>query len=128
MRLLILLALAVTATGCDNRSPLVRQAEDAVRSQLRDPGSAEFKDVAICDKPNAVSGLVNAKNAYGGATGFQMFVFADGQAVVDAPEALARQSLPGEFSRLADLCFDESLHPEYNAGATNLEGNLSAAE
>ena len=127
MRLFILLALVATA-GCDNRSPLVREAEDAVRSRLRDPDSAEFKDVAICDKPNAVSGLVNSKNAYGGPTGFQMFVFADGQAAVDAPEALARQNLPGEFSRLADLCFDESLHPEYNVEAMNFGDNLSAAE
>lgn len=47
--------------GCTNKT------EEIVRGQLKDPSSAEFKDV----KGNC--GFVNAKNSFGGYTGFKRF-------------------------------------------------------
>lgn len=51
----------------------------AVRAKLRDPKSAEFKDVFFSlGKKNipVTCGLVNSKNGFGGYAGFQRFVSA----------------------------------------------------
>lgn len=45
---------------------------DAVRDQLKDPDSAQFKWGEL--KSASYCGLVNAKNAYGGYTGFSPFM------------------------------------------------------
>ena len=54
-----------------------------VRSSLKDPESAKFRDIKIAIKPYdvtgtktayAICGEVNAKNSYGGYTGFEGFV------------------------------------------------------
>ena len=55
-------------------SPALQRAiEEAVRNDLKDPESARFKHaVAFKDKDGGVAacGIVNAKNSYGGYTGF----------------------------------------------------------
>lgn len=56
----------------------VEKSKDAVRSRLKDPNSAEFKDVHFSDAGGTpvACGQVNSKNTYGGYTGFQHFVAA----------------------------------------------------
>lgn len=51
-------------------------AELAVRQQLRDPESAEFRDVRVrhTNGSTAVCGQVNAKNGFGGYTGYTDFI------------------------------------------------------
>jgi hypothetical protein len=52
---------------------------NAVKEQLKDPDSAKFKWVKLADRINpknfvdSYCGLVNAKNSYGGYTGFEPF-------------------------------------------------------
>ena len=55
---------------------LIEDAQDSVRENLRDPDSAKFKDVELFRKNGLmyVCGEVNAKNAYGGYTGFKKFI------------------------------------------------------
>lgn len=55
----------------------------AVRSALKDPASAQFKDIRIADVTGSVCGQVNAKNSYGGYTGFKLFATNNGQTVID---------------------------------------------
>jgi len=57
-------------------------AQRAIKDKLRDPDSAKFDRVTRKTMPNArgeptdvVCGRVNAKNAYGGMTGFKDFVY-----------------------------------------------------
>lgn len=76
---LIATCLFLLSAGCDSLDPLVRDAQEAVRRQLRDPGSAEFRDVRRCDKPNAVQGEVNARNGFGGYVGFTPFLYVNGE-------------------------------------------------
>lgn len=45
--------------------------KDAVRRTLRDPGSAVFEGVTVFS--DGASGRVNAKNGFGGYTGFRDF-------------------------------------------------------
>ena len=52
------------------------KAKEAIASKLKDPGSAQFRNVKLklyIDKP-VVCGEVNAKNSYGGYVGFKRFI------------------------------------------------------
>lgn len=73
--LLILAALAMA--GCD-RMDVGR----AVKAELRDPDSARFEMVHRCGRSNVYSGFVNAKNAYGGYAGNELFYYKGGIAWV----------------------------------------------
>lgn len=57
--------------------PTRRIIEDSVRSQLKDPGSATFRNINASSTDRSgtsACGLVNAKNSYGGYTGDQPFI------------------------------------------------------
>ena len=54
----------------------IAQSKKAVADTLRDPLSAQFRDVRVsghCDGVKHVTGFVNAKNGYGGYSGFKLF-------------------------------------------------------
>lgn len=57
----------------------MERGKDAVRSLLKDPGSAEFREVYFHrgdeDIP-MVCGQVNSKNGFGGYVGYQYFISA----------------------------------------------------
>jgi len=59
---------------------LVGMAKDGVRARLRDPDSADFRNVGFYSGGNtgggAVCGEVNSRNGFGGYTGFDRFVAA----------------------------------------------------
>lgn len=57
----------------------IAAAQKGVRDEMKDPGSAEFRNVKVYPKGGAktmttVCGEVNAKNSYGGYVGFRPFV------------------------------------------------------
>lgn len=62
--------------GKKSDKDLIGMAEEAVKSSLRDPGSAQFRNVSVkkFNGGRVVCGEVNAKNAYGGYVGFKEFV------------------------------------------------------
>lgn len=76
------LGLAVLLlAGCDY------QAKGWVRSALKDPDSAKFRDVRVLghgETHTLACGYVNAKNSYGGYTGDQAFMIVDGRLYMDA--------------------------------------------
>lgn len=81
----VLFALsALFLIGCDSGEPnIVRDAKAAVQDRLTDPASAQFKSVFECaGKKGMASGEVNAKNKFGGYTGFRMFYYHSGQAFI----------------------------------------------
>lgn len=66
----------------------IRISKDAVRAKLKDPDSADFRDVnfyAGGGTPVAC-GEVNAKNGFGGYTGYEPFLAAGDQLVVLSSE------------------------------------------
>lgn len=76
----------VTTTCKDTPSPqdekkaaqkLIAQASKEARKKIasgfKDPDSVKFKDLRITKDGTVVCGMVNAKNSYGGYTGFEMF-------------------------------------------------------
>jgi len=58
-------------------SPLFSAAKRAVTDRMRDPTSVLFKELEAHRTPDGakVCGLVNGKNAYGGYSGFERFVW-----------------------------------------------------
>ncbi|WPZ03081.1 zinc ribbon domain-containing protein [Blastomonas marina] len=55
---------------------LVIMSRDGIRKRLKDPDSAQFRDVGYYSggRAAAVCGYVNAKNAFGGFSGYERFV------------------------------------------------------
>jgi hypothetical protein len=69
--------IKLCALSNENREAIwIETTKDGVRSRLKDPGSAVFKDVYFKDYEATpmVCGKVNSKNGFGGMTGFQRFV------------------------------------------------------
>ncbi len=78
-------AAAAARSNIDAEDSRLRSdAKEAVRANLRDPGSAEFRDVVVVRKPGsiAVCGEVNARNGFGGYTGFTQFMARDAKAAL----------------------------------------------
>jgi len=73
----VLTACSITlADGRDLTVDEIRLVQAGVREHLKDPDSARFKDIlSATDSKNTetVCGLVNAKNSFGGYTGFVPF-------------------------------------------------------
>lgn len=65
-RMAMVLACAAMVTGCDNG------IEKALRADMKDPESAQFKDQVEYKKWACIS--VNSKNSYGGYTGFKRYL------------------------------------------------------
>lgn len=54
----------------------IESAQESVRRSLKDPGSAQFRNVRLVSwySGKVVCGEVNGKNSYGGYVGFKRFV------------------------------------------------------
>jgi len=70
--------------------------QDRIKARMKDPESARFRNVFVSHSLGGplVCGEVNAKNSFGGYTGFQRFVSGGDQQVVDTDMA------PGEMDSL----------------------------
>lgn len=87
------LAIIGLVAGCNSH------VEDAVRHELIDPDSAQFRDVKRCTADRDVyKGEVNAKNRMGAYTGFEPF-FYDGVTVAFAGSATG-------FTALMNRCYE----------------------
>lgn len=79
MKLKIFAALCFAMVACSANAAskgAILLAEDAVRDMAKDPDSTKFKKTALskkCDGSQYVTGFVNAKNGYGGYSGFKFF-------------------------------------------------------
>lgn len=103
----ICLASVLFVSGCDSETGRV---EELVRSQLKDPDSAKFREITKKADGQYFCGEVNAKNSMGGYTGYQPFVVGP-----------MNESLPDvvfDVSSVMDRClFDEEhLYPETLGG------------
>ena len=77
----ILLAIAACSpTSSAPRDPnaeLLAKAEEGILSQLKDPESAQFRNLLL-NGQNVVCGEVNARNSFGGYSGFSAFWYDSG--------------------------------------------------
>lgn len=112
MRALFIGSLAAMSlslyTGCSNSGPSPYEA--AVKSQLRDPGSAEFSEV-VTNGPVAC-GFVNSKNGFGGYAGKVPFVVVGDRATII-------DSLDGNASHLVNARCGEPARSAINDWIAN---------
>jgi hypothetical protein len=95
-------AVIASVAACDSRGQF-QEAEDAVRAQLRDPGSAQFRNEHTCGDTQDVMGEVDAKNGYGGYAGFKSFVYAKGEVAFE-PDTV-------KYLRVLGYCTDDEGPP-----------------
>ena len=74
----------LTVAACSSAKPspddvFAEQVRGHVRGSLKDPESAKFQEVKAYAKEQVACGKVNAKNSYGGYTGFEDFSYYQGQ-------------------------------------------------
>lgn len=87
---------------------ILRIAQNMVTHALKDPDSAKFKDakiMAIVDSRGHryfICGLVNAKNSYGGYTGFKQYIFE-----VDSKQPTSMKGGIGGEGSIASVRFDD---------------------
>ena len=83
MRILLtcaLLAMTVSPALAVDDFDRIYVAKNTIKEMLKDPDSAEFKDVFVKAKNHngktlhTICGSVNSKNSFGGYTGYQKFV------------------------------------------------------
>lgn len=92
---LVLLSVLVSACGNSEPSQAAKEAsyialnQDRIKGRLKDPASAEFRNSFVSNAIGApvVCGEVNAKNSFGGYTGFQRFVSGGSIQVVETDMA-----------------------------------------
>lgn len=80
MAAVLFTATVVQAQANENKEfAWMERGKDAVRSMLKDPGSAEFQEVYFrrgADGIPMTCGQVNSKNSFGGYVGYQYFISA----------------------------------------------------
>jgi hypothetical protein len=112
--LLILCPLLALLAACSAERGRV---EEDVRRGLRDPESAQFRDLRACAKPGAWQGEVNSKNGYGGYAGFRPFIWAGGEVAIlgsEEPGPLAvdpaaTMNALDQWDKLTRLCWADDI-------------------
>jgi hypothetical protein len=104
-------------SGCGGLDPLTREAQDAVKRQLRDPDSAQFRDVERCSGDReVVRGEVNSRNGFGGYIGFQSFFYADYRTAFAS-------DVDGSFMSLMNRCYRDQI--QANSASGNAASGMS---
>jgi len=82
MRTTLIIAAMVAVAACTGGDDtVVAQAQADVAKTLRDPSSAQFREVIVrraTTGAQIVCGEVNGRNGYGGYAGFQEFIWHSG--------------------------------------------------
>lgn len=95
--LLLMSACGQQSAIRENKDGMIILAHKAVEQKLRDPSSAEYRNEKLGSYQgvSVICGEVNAKNGFGGMTGFERYVSNGGDATV-----LASQMDASEFSNV----------------------------
>lgn len=84
VQVLAIVAMLAASTLNSDRH---KAAIELVKAELKDPDSAKFRDIKPMGEKGGVCGWVNAKNEYGGYTGFAVFfVNSEGKVAILTPE------------------------------------------
>lgn len=81
---------------------MISAGEDSIRELLKDPDSAQFQNVTYQSKTNTVCGEVNAKNGFGGYSGFSVFFSLGGAKALSEIRPVANDR--GFVKTYNDLC------------------------
>ena len=96
--LILFSVLSLPIISSANQENLIEMTRQSVLSELKDPESAQFKKIELVTNSlneKAVCGEVNAKNSYGGYTGFKAFFSTNGINI----KFLENPSKPSEYKK-----------------------------
>lgn len=97
-------ALAAVALICACSSA-EREAQTAVKQQLTDPESAQFRNLS--EHEAWICGEVNSKNRLGGYVGFRIFIYGkSGESVVIDPQEYLTPQAKEVFGEIANMVTD----------------------
>lgn len=80
---------ASAAPTKDAHTKQIQAAKKAVADALKDPASAQFREVTFKESTRAVCGEVNGKNSYGGYVGFTPFAYEESGIVHLVPTSIS---------------------------------------
>jgi hypothetical protein len=91
--LLLILFSSLILTGCSNSEQNKQNAIQiasigAVRASLKDPDSAEFRNI------HGICGEVNSKNGFGGMTGYKRYIGNSGIVAIEGENTATDQFEP----------------------------------
>lgn len=98
----ILLSVTIGAACTSEPEKATKAAKAALEKSLRDPSSAQYRDVQTYSE-GVVCGEYNAKNSYGGYVGFKQFTYSKG--AIDTAEKDSSwlcSNSPEKYSQAAD--------------------------
>ncbi len=112
VRTALVITAALFLVGCkDIFTPGISQAEDAVKARLKDPYSAKFEDVQVCQADRRIiHGYVNSKNSYGAYSGRTLFYAVEGSAYLsDLGDTAGHSGSDINYiSHLVEACFGKA--------------------
>ncbi|RKG40717.1 hypothetical protein [Acinetobacter sp. WCHAc060007] len=96
--MVVILFSSFTLVGCGKKEPTAEElqanrevvAQDSVKKLLKDPSSAEFRNM------NGLCGEVNSKNSFGGYGGYKRFIGTPDLTIIE-----------GENAEIDQATFDE---------------------
>lgn len=101
---ILILWLLSASCAPSEKDQLLREAEEAVRRQMRDPDSVLFRDSHLSsvypDRGLVCMGEFNAKNGYGGYVGYRNYQYSREHGVVITGSETYSQSI-------ASACLEE---------------------
>lgn len=103
MKLQYALPFFALVAGCQQAAPennFQMEVEQKVRSELRDPESAQFKDHYLYPANDVACGSVNSKKGFGGYIGFHYYAYADGRVYFADGDTAGFSRVSAECSKL----------------------------
>lgn len=105
--------LGLIGTAMAEDDPVILKAQESIAAKMMDPSSVQFKDVAHYKvgekKLDAVCGIYNAKNTYGGYVGFRKFM------VISDVTMLRKEGVTAKYF---DDMWDATCGPDTNKSMT----------
>lgn len=100
--LCVMLASCEFIPGTDAHK--ISEAEGLASAYLKDPATAQFRNMRVVSAPASVCGEINGKNLLGAYTGFRKLVVVEGVTHIDLtpwPEFMAGDKPPGHSEEMA---------------------------
>ena len=128
MHRLVAIVILLACAGCSAASELEKKAKEAVRYDLKDPDSAQFREIQVYLEKRLVCGEVNSRNSYGAYAGFEPFTYDDGRVSVGQIEKACTNAIVENtiaiLSDLKQMKLREPKTPERDKEISDIEAQI----
>ena len=132
VRQVINFGILLGVVACSAQSELEAKAKEAIKYQMKDPESAEFREVRVYPEKNLVCGEVNAKNSFGAYGGFEPFSYDDGQTTIGSIEEVCIDAMVENtiaiMKRAKQMKMSMPEGPERDKAIAEIEAQIEEAQ